>query len=115
MNSKKIREFVLSLGITPDLLGYEYIISAVELLFNQNEKAMMKIYEQVAEIHNTTRSKVQRAIKHAITTILNCCGGYESLSKTFHCNLLSETLPTSKFLWLCVETLKYNWEEQNDA
>lgn len=111
MNSRKIREFVLKLGITPDLLGYEYIISAIELMTEEHHKSMMKVYEQVAEIHNTTASRVERAIKHAITSILISPYGYELLSNAFNCEFLSDYLPNSKFLALCVEAIKYDWQE----
>lgn len=115
MNNKKIRELVLKLGITPDLTGYEYIITAIELLMNQKEKSMMKLYSDVAEIHNSTPGNVDRNIRHAVTNILDSFGGYTLLSEVFHCNLLSEKLPNSKFLALCVETLKYDWEEQGNV
>lgn len=108
MNKKTIREFVLKLGITPDLSGYEYIISAIELLMNKKISSYTSLYVAVAEIHHTTSSKVERAIRHAVTTILNSFGGFDLLQEIFHCSILSEKLPNSKFLALCVETLKYD-------
>ena len=57
------------LGMPTSLLGYAYIRDAV-LMFEENPEVMRQmtrvVYPTIAAKHNTTHSKVERAIRHAI-------------------------------------------------
>ena len=66
-----------------------------------------KIYAEVAETLNINKPRVERAIRHAITTILNKPYGLEHLETIFGCKTLRDNLTTGQFLNLCVETLKH--------
>lgn len=105
-DNKKIREFVLKLGITPDLMGYEYIITAIDMLLNQGRIPFIKLYSDVAAAHNTTLSRAERAMRHAINIVVRE-HGIEYFESIFHCTILSDCLTTGKFLALCAETLKH--------
>lgn len=65
-----IREMLLSLGVPPNIYGYAYISYAVELLL-QNEEYQHYItkglYVDIAQKYKTTPSRVERAIRHAIS------------------------------------------------
>ena len=66
---KKVEEALIELGVYPNLTGFNYICRAVEIISESKEK--MKIvdglYVDVAKEFNSTKSKVERAIRHAIT------------------------------------------------
>lgn len=106
-DNKKIREFVLKLGITPDLLGYEYIVTAIEMLLTQGRIPFVKLYSDVAAAHKTTTSRAERDMRHAINKAV-CEYGVEYFKSVFHCTILSDYyLTIGKFLALCAETLKH--------
>ena len=105
---KIIKEFVLNMGITPELKGYEYIIDAVEKLIAAPNTKLIKLYTDIAKSHNATASSVERAIKHAINTVFKEYDGIKSAEKIFHCRIVSDRLTNSKFLALCAENLKHN-------
>ncbi len=106
-DEKKIREFVLKCGITPDLLGYEYIVTAIDMLLKQGRVPFVELYSAVAAAHNTTSSRAERAMRHAIYSKVEEYGGIENLESIFHCKILSDHLTVGQFLTLCVETLKH--------
>lgn len=108
MDDKKIRRLVLNLGITPDLKGYEYTVIAIQkMIEKKGDIKVCEIYAEVAETLNINKPRVERAIRHAITTILNKPYGFEHLETIFGCKILRDNLTIGQFLNLCVETLKH--------
>ena len=103
-----IREYILKIGITPELKGYEYIIDAVEKLIAAPNTKLIKLYSDIAKSHNSTVGSVERAIRHAIGTVFKEYGGIELAEKIFSCRIVSGILTNSKFLALCAENLKHN-------
>ena len=62
------------LGIRADLLGYDYLCSAIELSIadvSYLHNITKALYPEVAKIHNTTPTRVERAIRHSIEALLN--------------------------------------------
>lgn len=68
---KKIENALFELGITPDLVGFNQICSAVEIISNSKgrEIAVCEVYENVAKELDTARSRVERGIRHAFTKV----------------------------------------------
>lgn len=65
----KITEILHHLGVPANIKGYLYLREAIELIFNDIDllgSITKKVYPQVAESFNTTPSRVERAIRHAI-------------------------------------------------
>ena len=65
----KVTEIMHQLGVPANIKGYLYLREAIELVFNDIEllgSITKKVYPQVAESFNTTSSRVERAIRHAI-------------------------------------------------
>ena len=60
----KIIKILLSVGVTPDLSGFEKIVSAIEIKMQEN-LGMTKIYNQLAT--DTSYANVERQIRHAIS------------------------------------------------
>lgn len=66
----KIHETLLSIGIPPNLLGYSYILYAIELIIFNPEymHAITKeLYVDIAIKYRSTPTRVERAIRHAIS------------------------------------------------
>jgi two-component system response regulator (stage 0 sporulation protein A) len=66
---KKIENIIMNLGISPNLSGYVYLIDGIEFLtINKITCGMItkKLYPYIASIHNSSGSRVERAIRHAI-------------------------------------------------
>lgn len=67
MNTK-LRYLLYDWGVPPHVKGFRYIASAVEIALEDPEAFDMMIkafYPKIARIHNTTPSRVERAIRHA--------------------------------------------------
>lgn len=64
-----ISNLLKDLGVTPGLLGYTYLKTAIGLQMEDPTykiSIVYKLYPEVARIHGTTPSRVERAIRHAI-------------------------------------------------
>ena len=64
MIAKMLREF----GIPPHVRGYRYLKTAISLLLDTPSNVLMTkhVYPEVAKQHDTTPTRVERAIRHAI-------------------------------------------------
>lgn len=69
-NRLVIANILKELGVPASLQGYRYIICAVDLLVEDISRidSILGLYDKVAEKCNTTRSKAERSIRHAIET-----------------------------------------------
>ena len=66
---EKIKYALRTLGVPQHLLGYEYLTTAIDLVIDDKSYAheiTRRLYPQIAELHNTTNSRVERTIRHAI-------------------------------------------------
>ena len=66
-----ITNIIKELGIPANIKGYYYIRFAITLAVNDFtyiDAIVKKLYPAVAEEYKTTASRVERAIRHAITT-----------------------------------------------
>lgn len=69
MVKEEIQNFLLEKGIKPHLLGFKYLTDAIDIvLLNEDYQYNIttKLYPCIASKENTTCSKVERAIRHAI-------------------------------------------------
>lgn len=68
--SEAIQEILLSIGVPPNIYGFAYITYAVELLLLDSEYqhyVTKGLYVDIAQRYKTTPSRVERAIRHAIS------------------------------------------------
>lgn len=84
MDDKKIVSFLLDKGINPANLGFRYLKDAVSICINDLDKLKILtgpagLYKEVAELNNTTPSRVERAIRHSIERALDK-GGYRKMT-----------------------------------
>ena len=69
---ERTMELLMSLKVPANLKGFRYICTAMEFAekdpeFLDNLTKSGGVYCSVAEVHNTTPSRVERAIRHAIS------------------------------------------------
>lgn len=87
-----LRKFLLESGVYPNLKGYNFLIDAVKLV-KQNPSIILTkhLYPTVAKLHNTTASKVERAMRHVVSTRIKL-SNYKKIG--------IESIPTNgEFIW----------------
>ncbi len=80
---EKISRIFINVGIPPHIKGYSYLRESVKLVIknpNVINHITKELYPQVGEYFNTTASKVERAIRHAIEVAWNR-GRIESINQ----------------------------------
>ena len=68
--SETVQDILLSIGIPPNIYGYAYITYATELLLRDSEYqhyVTKGLYVDIAKKFKSTPSRVERAIRHAIS------------------------------------------------
>ncbi len=106
---EKISEIFISIGIPPHIKGYSYLREGIRLtvedpyVINSVTKAL---YPSIAKKFNTTSSKVERAIRHAIEVAWNR-GRIEAINAIFGARIyLGTEKPTnSEFIALVADKL----------
>ncbi|MGN0819255.1 MAG: sporulation transcription factor Spo0A [Christensenellaceae bacterium] len=71
---EKISKIIISVGIPPHIRGYGYLREGVKMAVNEPEiinSITKRLYPKISEKYNTTPSKVERAIRHAIEVAWN--------------------------------------------
>ncbi len=74
---KTIQDFLLDLGILPNLKGFQHLVRLIELYITamQASQALPKmgdLYQAVAVMENTTPPRVERGARHAIERMFAC-------------------------------------------
>ena len=65
-------EALLKIGLPMSMLGFNYIVHAMELYDNgMNNCKTMDLYEQIARDYNTDYRNIERPIRYALTFIVN--------------------------------------------
>lgn len=67
----EIKDMLLSLSFNLNSIGFKYWITAISINQNTNnylKNSIENVYQQVAKIHNTTRNRVERAMRTARET-----------------------------------------------
>lgn len=66
MNNFELRKILINMGISANLQGFNYIITAVEFIKIQKIHTNMDtVYSEIAKKFDTTPSAVERSIRHA--------------------------------------------------
>lgn len=69
-----VSTMLMEVGVSPSLVGYEYLKQAIILVFKDKtrlRKVTKLVYPEVALMCNTTSTRVERAIRHAVETLYN--------------------------------------------
>ena len=98
VQNNNIHYALLKLGVPPHLKGYSYIVYALELVLidpNLLQHITKGLYIDVAKKYGTTPSRVERAIRHAITTTFQY-GNKEFINSIFqNCLRPDRNAPTN--------------------
>lgn len=95
---EKLSSLFLTIGIPAHIKGYQFLREAVKLVINHPEminRITKELYPGIARHFNTSASKVERAIRHAIEVAWNR-GRIDTLNRAFGCKVATkEDKPTN--------------------
>jgi two-component system response regulator (stage 0 sporulation protein A) len=105
-----ISDIMRQIGVPAHIKGYQYLRSAIKLAINDEEmlsSVTKLLYPTVAKMYNTTASRVERAIRHAIEVAWDR-GDVDVLSSYFGYTIQSQRgKPTnSEFIAMISDKLK---------
>ena len=108
----KVTDIIHTLGVPAHIKGYHYVRRAIELAVTDDsylESITNKLYPEIAREFDTTWSRVERAIRHAIESAWDR-GNVDTLSKIFGYTINpGKGKPTnSEFIALLADGIKYN-------
>lgn len=92
-----ITQIIQELGIPAHIKGYRYVRKAVEMVIKDMDllgAVTKELYPQVAEKFDSTSSRVERAIRHAIDVVWKR-GNQKALKKYFKNNKNENVKPTN--------------------
>lgn len=70
VGSRDIEDFLTDLGIPSSLVGFDYLVEAVELrIANSRVNVVEDIYGRIAMEHGCKRAAVERALRHIVCTV----------------------------------------------
>lgn len=86
----RVGDLLFSVGISPGLKGFQYIIDAVLLYEQDNNQPITNIYVDVASKHKAQPTSVERVIRHAFSKmdrkrekVIDIFGEYASTNKEY--------------------------------
>lgn len=82
---KTITAIIKEIGVPAHIKGYAFLREGIQMVYTDVEllgSVTKVLYPEIAKIYNTTPSRVERAIRHAIEVAWNR-GNYEVISKMF--------------------------------
>lgn len=107
-----ISDTLLDVGINPGLLGWDYLKVGVEMVYNDREylrNMTGKLYPDIAKEVDSTTSRVERAIRHAIESAFNNMA--EDTRKKYFGNVVSMNsgkVTNTTFIAVIVERIQNN-------
>lgn len=108
----KVSELLHDLGIPSQIKGYQYLREGILMLYEQASLIggiTKEVYPEIASRYNTTPSRVERAIRHAIEVSWNRAD-YDVMNKIFgHSIDYDRAKPTnSEFMATLSDSLRLN-------
>lgn len=112
-----ITAIIKDIGIPPHINGYIYLKEAVNLVLENPgmlHKVTKSLYPGIAEKFDTTSTRVERSIRHAIELVWNR-GDVKAISHTFGYSEehLRSRPANSEFIAMMSNTVKKNIENEN--
>lgn len=108
---QNISKLLQEIGVPAHIKGYQYLRDAISIVYEDVDvlsKITKVLYPRVAEKHDTTASRVERAIRHAIEVAWNR-GDVDTLSNMFNQTInKSKAKPTnSEFIAMLADKLRF--------
>lgn len=115
MLEEKISNIFITVGIPAHIKGYHFLREAIKMSIEQPDiinSITKKLYPSIAERFDTTASKVERAIRHAIEVAWNR-GKIENINNVFGIKVYnSQDKPTNgEFIALVADKMIFDLEE----
>ena len=91
-DEEKVTNLFMALGIPAHIKGYLYLREAVRMVMEDQgliNRITKELYPGVAKRHDTTASKVERAMRHAIEVAWNR-GRVDNINKLLGCQVFSQ-------------------------
>lgn len=112
---EKISNIFISIGVPPHIMGYQYLREGIKMTCEDQtiiNNVTKRLYPEIAKKYNTTPSKVERAIRHAIEVAWNR-GRIEAINSVFGVKVYigAERPTNSEFIALVADKLVF--EELN--
>ena len=112
---EKISNIFITVGIPAHIKGYHFLREAIKMAIEQPDiinSITKKLYPSIAEKFDTTASKVERAIRHAIEVAWNR-GKIENINNVFGIKVYtSQDKPTNgEFIALVADKMLFDLEE----
>lgn len=85
LTERDIQNVLIDLGTPPNLLGFTYLTKAIMMVHENPEykhQITKSLYPEIAKMTNSTSSRVERALRHAIEVTWSR-GDIDLLSKMF--------------------------------
>ena len=101
-----VSEFLIALGIKPHIKGFHYLEYIFENDIDFSNGVTKVLYPEVAKAFNSTSSRVERAIRHAIETAMHDAQISEMYSKLF--GYFDDKPTNQQFIIGCKVYLKNN-------
>ncbi len=109
---KLVSSILSHTGILPNIKGYKYLKEAIITGYNDRsaiEKITKTLYPLIAERNNASPQRVERAMRHAIITAWNKCGGNNFYSRMEIETVYGDKKPTnSEYICAVIEYLDNN-------
>ncbi len=89
---EKLSSLFLTIGIPAHIKGYQFLREAVKMVVENPDvinRITKELYPGIGKRFNTTASKVERAIRHAIEVAWSR-GRIETLNRAFGCKVASK-------------------------
>lgn len=108
---KIITDLLIQLGAKPKLKGYHYIRRAVVLAVEDPtilNNITKQLYPTIAKENNTTRTRVERAIRHVIETLFETSGNVDYINEIFGYSInYHKGKPTnSEFIFILTDKIR---------
>lgn len=115
-NHKRISELLKDCGVPTNVKGYRYLKEAIEIGLDDFacvEHITKELYPEIAKKFNTTASRVERAIRHAIELAFSR-GNYGTLEEIFGSTIdLRKDKATNKhFITMLIERFWLDLEDE---
>lgn len=113
---KVVTQLLRELGVPANIRGYKYLRTAIVISVKDIEmmSSVTKVlYPKVAKLHQTTPSRVERAIRHAIEVTWSSRGNLDAIESIFGYTVsVHKGKPTnSEFIALLVDKIRLNYPE----
>ncbi|MFZ4452151.1 sporulation transcription factor Spo0A [Salibacterium aidingense] len=108
--SQSITNIIHEIGVPAHIKGYMYLREAITMVYNDIDllgSITKVLYPDIAKKYNTTSSRVERAIRHAIEVAWSR-GNFDSISRMFGYTInVSKAKPTnSEFIAMVADKLR---------